>query len=144
MIKVNVTQCEVRYYLYTAAKLLEKKAHQKLELDEESVMLRPMMKISAAMLLSGLAFAGLANAAGDPAAGAEKITVCVACHGTDGKATADIYPSLNGQSATYLDMALKAYRAGERGGGMAIIMTPQAANLSDQDIADIAAYYSQQ
>lgn len=103
-----------------------------------------LMKASAALLLSGLAFSGLANATGDPAAGAEKITVCVACHGTDGKATAAIYPSLNGQSATYLDMALKAYRAGERAGGMAMIMTPQAANLSDQDIADIAAYYSQQ
>lgn len=107
-------------------------------------MLRLIMKASAAALLSGLAFAGLANAAGDPAAGAEKIAMCVACHGTDGKSTADIYPSLNGQSATYLDMALKAYRSGERGGGMSMIMTPQVANLSDEDIADIAAYYSQQ
>ncbi len=107
-------------------------------------MLRLILKGSAATLLSGLAFSGLVNAAGDPAAGAEKIMLCVACHGTDGKATADIYPSLNGQSATYLDMALKAYRAGERGGGMSMVMTPMATNLSDQDIADISAYYSQQ
>lgn len=107
-------------------------------------MLRLMMKASAAALLSGLAFSGLASAAGDPAAGAEKITLCVACHGTDGKATAAIYPSLSGQSATYLDMALKAYRAGERGGGMSMVMTPMAASLSDQDIADISAYYSEQ
>ncbi|SDS93760.1 Cytochrome c553 [Halopseudomonas litoralis] len=107
-------------------------------------MVRLMMKASAAALLSGLAFSGLASAAGDPAAGAEKITLCVACHGTDGKATAAIYPSLSGQSATYLDMALKAYRAGERGGGMSMVMTPMAASLSDQDIADISAYYSEQ
>ena len=107
-------------------------------------MLRLILKGSAAVLLGSLACSGLASAAGDPAAGAEKITLCVACHGTDGKATAAIYPSLNGQSATYLDMALKAYRAGERGGGMSMVMTPMATTLSDEDIADIAAYYSQQ
>ena len=107
-------------------------------------MLRLTMKTSAALLLSGLAFSGLTHAAGDAAAGADKIMLCVACHGTAGKATADIYPSLNGQSATYLDMALKAYRAGERGGGMSMVMTPMATTLSDEDIADIAAYYSQQ
>lgn len=107
-------------------------------------MLRLIMKRSAAVLLGSLAFSGLASAAGDAAAGAEKIMLCVACHGTDGKATADIYPSLNGQSATYLEMALKAYRAGERGGGMSMVMTPMATTLSDQDIADISAYYSQQ
>jgi len=102
-------------------------------------------KITAATLLFGSLLLPLqATAAGDAAAGAKKISLCIACHGTDGRATADIYPSLNGQSATYLDMALKAYRDGQRGGGMAIIMTPQAAGLSDQDIADIAAYYSQQ
>lgn len=100
---------------------------------------------STALLLSGLAFSpSFANAIGDAQAGAQKITICVACHGVDGKATADIYPSLSGQSATYLDMALKAYRAGERSGGMSAIMTPQATNLTDQDIADLAAYYSQQ
>lgn len=99
---------------------------------------------AAALLVSGMAVAGAASAQGDPEAGAEKIATCVACHGLDGKATADIYPSLSGQSATYLEMSLKAYREGQRGGGMAAVMTPQATNLSDQDIADIAAYYSQQ
>ena len=106
-------------------------------------MLRNLIK-AAAVIVAGMAFAGLANAAGDPKAGAEKVAVCAACHGMDGKAVADVYPSLNGQSATYLDMALKAYRGGQRSGGMSAVMTPQAANLSDQDIADIAAYYSQQ
>ncbi|MGJ7462160.1 c-type cytochrome [Halomonas sp. MA07-2] len=97
-----------------------------------------------ALLVGGMAVAGMASAEGDPEAGAGKVAVCAACHGMDGKATADIYPSLSGQSATYLEMSLKAYRAGERGGGMSAVMTPQATNLSDQDIADIAAYYSQQ
>ncbi|HAA45868.1 MAG: Cytochrome c553 [Halomonas sp. 54_146] len=108
-------------------------------------MLNKLIKASTStLLLAGLAFSGLASAAGDAEAGAQKIAVCAACHGMDGKATADIYPSLDGQSTTYLEMALKAYRAGERGGGMSAVMTPQATNLSDQDIADIAAYYSQQ
>lgn len=99
---------------------------------------------AAALLAGGMAVTGVASAEGDPEAGAEKITTCVACHGTDGKATADIYPSLSGQSATYLESSLKSYREGLRGGGMSAVMTPQATNLSDQDIADIAAYYSQQ
>ena len=98
----------------------------------------------AAAVFAVITLPGLANAQGDPAAGAEKITVCAACHGVDGKATANIYPHLAGQWAAYLESSLKPYRAGERTGGMTAMMTPQAANLTDQDIADIAAYYSQQ
>ncbi|GGE63521.1 hypothetical protein GCM10011533_14960 [Streptosporangium jomthongense] len=86
----------------------------------------------------------LPAAAADAKAGAEKITVCAACHGMDGQSSAPIYPNLAGQSATYLELALKAYRAGERSGGMSAVMTPQATNLTDEDIADMAAYYSQQ
>ncbi|MDR5902526.1 MULTISPECIES: c-type cytochrome [Halomonas] len=95
-----------------------------------------------ATLLGGALLAMDAQAAGDAAAGEAKIAVCAACHGTDGMATAPIYPNLAGQSATYLESSLKAYRAGERGGGMSAMMTPQAQSLSDEDIADIAAYYS--
>ncbi|RTR04457.1 cytochrome c [Halomonas nitroreducens] len=101
------------------------------------------MRMLATVALIG--FSGLAVdalAAGDPAAGEGKVAACAACHGTDGKGTAPIYPNLAGQSATYLESALKAYRAGERGGGMSAIMAPQAQSLSDEDIADIAAYYA--
>lgn len=84
------------------------------------------------------------QAEGDPEAGAEKISVGVACHGKDGKAMAEIYPNLAGQSAVYLESSLKAYQEGQRQGGMLSMMTPQAAQLSDKDIADISAYYSQQ
>lgn len=75
---------------------------------------------------------------------AKKIITCVACHGVDGQSTAPIYPNLAGQAPEYLDMALKAYRAGERNGGMSAVMTPQAKNLTDEDIADMSAYYSKQ
>lgn len=87
---------------------------------------------------------GLASAEGDAAAGAEKITMCAACHGLNGKSPANIYPHLAGQWPAYLESALKAYRAGERNGGMSAMMTPQATALTDEDIADIAAYYSAQ
>lgn len=108
-------------------------------------MLSDWIKVTAAtLMLGGAAFSSVASGAGDAEAGSEKIAVCVACHGADGQATTDTYPNLAGQSATYLESALNAYRAGERGGGMSAVMTPQAANLSDQDIADIAAYYSAQ
>ncbi|MDX1464778.1 MAG: cytochrome c [Halomonas sp.] len=101
------------------------------------------MKSLIAVALLGSAFLAMdAQAAGDPAAGEGKVAACAACHGTDGKATAPIYPNLAGQNADYLVSALKAYRAGERGGGMSAMMTPQAKALSDEDIADIAAYYA--
>ena len=98
----------------------------------------------AAALLAVVVQPSLANAQGDAAAGAGKIAVCTACHGANGQSPASIYPNLAGQWAAYLESSLKAYRAGERSGGMSALMTPQAAGLSDQDIADLAAYYSQQ
>ncbi|MFP4262724.1 MAG: c-type cytochrome [Halomonas sp.] len=98
----------------------------------------------AAALLGGAVLAMDAQAEGDVAAGEEKIGTCVACHGTDGKGLAPIYPNLNGQSATYLESSLKAYRDGQREGGNAAMMTPMAKGLSDEDIADIAAYYASQ
>lgn len=98
----------------------------------------------AAALFAMVVQPSLANAEGDAAAGAGKVALCAACHGMDGKSPASIYPNLAGQWAAYLESSLKAYRAGERTGGMSAMMTPQATNLSDQDIADIAAYYSTQ
>ena len=101
-----------------------------------------MRLLLAAAMLGGAVLAMDAQAAGDPAAGEGKVAACAACHGTDGQATAPIYPNLAGQNAEYLVSSLKAYRAGERGGGMSAMMTPQVQALSDEDIADIAAYYA--
>ncbi|HSH49847.1 MAG TPA: cytochrome c [Halomonas sp.] len=101
-----------------------------------------MRVLTTAVLLSCAAFSLGAQAAGDAEAGAEKNAVCVACHGNDGKGTAPIYPNLAGQSAEYLESSLKAYRDGQRSGGMSMVMTPMAQPLSDEDIADLAAYYS--
>ena len=76
-------------------------------------------------------------------AGMQKNASCQGCHGIDGFRTAypEVYsvPMIGGQSETYLINALKAYRSGERTHpGMRAIAT----TLSDQDIFDLAAYYS--
>lgn len=74
-----------------------------------------------------------------------KAATCVACHGVGGAAPIlPVYPKLNGQSEAYLVNALKAYRDGQRQGGFAAIMTAQAAALSDEEINELAAYYSEQ
>jgi len=80
-------------------------------------------------------------AKGDPAAGKQKAAVCEACHGPDGKSIAPIYPNLAGQHEDYLVKALADYRAGRRSNP---IMAPMAANLSDQDIEDLAAWFASQ
>lgn len=64
---------------------------------------------------------------------------CIDCHGTDGNNPIDpTYPKLGGQYGDYLAHALQAYRASTRDH---MLMTPQAQKLSDQDIADLAAYF---
>ena len=83
-----------------------------------------------------------AFAAGDAAAGKASSAICATCHGADGISIAPIYPNLKGQKEAYIVSSLKAYKAGQRQGGMAAIMSPQAAGLSDADIANLASYYS--
>jgi cytochrome c553 len=69
----------------------------------------------------------------------EKVTVCAACHGADGKAALPIYPHLAGQYSNYIEQALREYRGGQRKNP---IMAAQAAALTDTDIRDLAHYFS--
>lgn len=80
--------------------------------------------------------------AGDAAAGKAKSAICATCHGANGISVVPIYPNLKGQQEAYLTSSMKAYKAGQRQGGMSAIMNAQAAALSDADIANLAAYYS--
>ncbi|MDP2574030.1 c-type cytochrome [Vibrio penaeicida] len=89
-----------------------------------------------AMVFSG------ASVAGDANAGKAKAAVCAACHGADGIAAIDGYPNLKGQNEKYLVSSLKAYKANQRTGGLAAVMSAQAMGLSDQDIDNLAAYFS--
>jgi cytochrome c553 len=82
-----------------------------------------------------------AHAQGNPAAGKDKAAVCAACHGPDGNATVPQYPNLAGQSPRYLYLQLKDFKEGRRKDPL---MSPMAANLSKEDMVDLAAYFAQQ
>ncbi|WP_265556456.1 c-type cytochrome [Serratia grimesii] len=101
-----------------------------------------MMKfVSAVVVMLGLCSLP-AMAAGDVAAGKDKSASCMACHGAEGKVSVPMYPNLAGQNAMYLEHALQAYKKGERNGGQAEVMKAYVSALSDDDIADLAAYYA--
>lgn len=88
-------------------------------------------------LALGTALASPTAQAGNPAAGHAKYeATCAACHGTSGISIAPIYPNLAGQKEAYLVAQLKAFRDGTRKNP---IMQPMAQDLSDTDIANIAA-----
>lgn len=74
--------------------------------------------------------------------GEKKSVVCQVCHGKDGIAYHSTYPNLQGQQVDYMVSALKAYKAGNRRSGLAPLMYGQVEHLSEQDMKDIAYYYS--
>jgi cytochrome c553 len=88
-----------------------------------------------------LATPAIALAKGNPASGQEKAATCEACHGKDGNSIDPNYPNLGGQHYSYLVKALSDYRSGNRTNA---IMASFAANLSNQDIEDLAAWYASQ
>jgi len=78
--------------------------------------------------------------AADVEAGKAKVqTVCAACHGASGVSVADTIPNLAGQKAGYIEAQLRALRDGSRTNP---IMNPIAAQLANDDIANVAAYFS--
>jgi len=93
--------------------------------------------ISTALLL--LPVAGGAFAAGDAAAGKEKSAQCVSCHGANGEGGSAPKTKIAGIKPAEFSKAIHAYQTGERKNMM---MEMFAKKLSDQDIADLAAYFS--
>lgn len=90
----------------------------------------------------GLSLGGTALAAGDPVAGQARASTCLGCHGVPGYN--NVYPTyhvpkLGGQHAQYLVAAMQAYQAGQRSHDT---MHAQISNLSEQDMEDIAAFFS--
>src|SRR5512140_3298426 len=90
------------------------------------------------------ALATSALAAGDPAAGKQRHFQCIGCHGIPGWKTAfpEVYrvPKLGGQQAAYIVSALRQYKNGERDHAT---MRSIAGDLSEADMENLAAYYSQ-
>lgn len=105
-----------------------------------------MKKLFALLALAGVInIATAAEIVGDAKAATNKVAMCIGCHGIPGyKGTfPEVYqvPMLGGQSEKYIVSALNAYKKGDRNHPS---MRGIAASLSDQDIADVAAYYAQQ
>lgn len=112
-----------------------------------------MSNRSKLMLIFAAGFAFIAPAAdaqllapltidGDATRGAVLAYTCIGCHGVDTAVNAyPTYhvPKLGGQNGDYIEVALQGYRAGTRGH---MTMQAQAASLTDQDIVDLAAYFS--
>lgn len=97
------------------------------------------MMLRSILVVLSLVSALPATAAGNAEAGRSKAQVCVGCHGADGNAASPINPKLAGQHAGYLLRQLKNFKSGRRDNA---IMKGQVANLSDQDMQDLAAYYA--
>lgn len=103
------------------------------------MMMNKMVKatvLAISLVASNAVFAG-----GDAEAGKAASATCAACHGADGNSTIPTNPKLAGQYESYIAQALKDYRSGARKNA---IMSGFASALSDQQIADLAAYFSAQ
>ena len=101
------------------------------------------MMVNKTFIVIGLAllFTAPVQAAGNAAAGETKSGVCMGCHGPNGNSMNPIWPKLAGQGAGYIAKQLADFKSGARKDP---IMNGQAAALSEQDMADLAAYYNKQ
>lgn len=105
-----------------------------------------MKKLYAFIALASIAnFSAAADIVGNAKAGENKVSMCIGCHGIPGYKASfpEVYqvPMIGGQTAKYIESSLQAYKKGERNNPS---MRGIAASMSDQDIADVAAYYAQQ
>ncbi len=101
------------------------------------------LTISGCLAAAVLAISGAANAGGDAANG-KKLSeekLCGTCHAADGNSTIAMNPILAGQYESYLLRALSDYKSGARNNA---IMAGQVVSLTDQDMRDLAAYFSSQ
>ncbi len=104
------------------------------------------MKLASIVAVFGLGLTfGLGSAAawadGNAEAGQTKAAPCVACHGVNGNSVNPVWPNLAGQHPQYVAKQLEAFKSGAR---QDPLMSPMAMVLSDEDIADLAAYYGTQ
>lgn len=104
-----------------------------------------MKKLLTAMSLSVVMMGSAAAAVNVPKydvkAGEAKFAPCTACHGTDGNSPSPAFPRIAGQHASYVYKQLQDFKSGKRDNAT---MAPQVANLSEQDMADLAGFISQQ
>ncbi len=97
--------------------------------------------LSGAAVLAASLLLTPAQAAGSAEAGQARSVVCAACHGADGNSFNPEWPSLAGQNENYLLKSLQSFKDGSR---QNVLMNAQAAGLSEQDMLDLAAWFSAQ
>lgn len=102
--------------------------------ERSDMMMRLLLCVGTIFLLAISA----AQAAGDPAAGKAKAATCVGCHGANGQGVPP-NPKLAGQSEAQLLQELQDYKSGKRSNA---VMKAMTAGLSDQDMANLAAYFA--
>ncbi|WP_105188560.1 c-type cytochrome [Pseudoalteromonas sp. T1lg48] len=104
------------------------------------------LALSLTLLVGVLSANNAAAFDGDINAGKDKSATCAACHGADGNAPVNMYPKIAGQHAEYIYKQLKEFKLGMTSGGkegrMDPVMSGMAMPLSDQDMKDLAAYFS--
>ncbi|KHT63300.1 hypothetical protein RJ45_12935 [Photobacterium gaetbulicola] len=106
---------------------------------------RPLFSfLYTASILSSSAVWAYSMPSGNVEAGKIKSFSCQFCHGQDGVAKKEGYPHINNQNSLYLYNSMKAYQKGERAGAYGEMMKQQLSVLNDQDLADIAIYFSEQ
>jgi len=98
-------------------------------------------KFAALTLVAVFGWTGSVHAAGTVEAGQANAAACMACDGMDGNSANPEWPSLAGQHSSYIVKQLKHFKAGER---QNVLMAPMAMILADQDMEDLAAYFSAQ
>ncbi|NJN45573.1 MAG: cytochrome c [Candidatus Competibacteraceae bacterium] len=103
-------------------------------------MKRRYMKLAILLLTVVLTGMVWVAQAGDAEGGKDKAAVCAGCHGINGISSNEIWPNLAGQQAAYLVVKIKAYRDGTL---QDPLMSPISQGLSDTDIENLAAYYSE-
>ena len=101
----------------------------------------PLSRTTKALLIIAIVLSGARVDAADVEAGRRKSAPCAACHGADGNATLPGTPSLAGQPVFFTHWQLIKYRDGRRKDAQ---MSPFAVNLTDEDMADLAAFYAAQ
>ena len=102
------------------------------------------LSLAAAFVCAGLAFANTTaagNLTGSAEAGSSKAAVCTACHGVNGNSVNPEWPSIAGQNAVYLREQLAMIRDGKRANPL---MQPIVKEMTDQDFADVAAFFAAQ
>ena len=102
---------------------------------------RSILLMPALALIAMVPVAAVWGLEGDPLAGRDATAACVACHAVDGNSPSDAFPNLAGQGFLYLYRQLKDIRDGNR---PVAEMEGQLDGLSDQQLADMAAYYASQ